>query len=233
MKWLLIVLIFVVLIVIILLPTKQKDKIKSLFWKVQEDRNQNSNFFSDSDLSNLAQRFREHENQMKRITQENKEIRAALKQTRCVIDEIQGLLDCNSQEWYQGQKQISVELKLLRDRLEQIDSSSHKHPSIKPTTVPQNENVFFAKNFGNNLLKVVSQDEAQYELELTTANESTFTYCGDLVTACSNRDAIFDGVCQLIGNIQSATKISTIEKGTAALENGKWKVIKKAIIKFE
>lgn len=231
MKWLLIVLILVVLIVAILLPTKQKDKIKSLFWKVQEDGNQNSKYFSDS--SNLEQRLGELENQMKRISQENKEIRGKLKQTQCDIDEIQGLVDRNSQEWYQDQKQISAELKLLKDKLEKTDSSLYIQSSIGPTTAFQNKNVFFAKNFGDNLLKVVSQEEAQYELEQTTANESIFTYCGDFMTACSNRDAIFDGVCQLIGNIRSATKITTIEKGTATLENGKWKVTKKATLKFE
>lgn len=225
MKWLLIVLILVVLIVAILLPTKQKDKIKSLFWKVQEDGNQNSKYFSDS--SNLEQRLGELENQIKRLVQENKEIRDALKQN---IDKIQGQMDRNSQEWYQSQRQIRAELK---DRLDKIDSSSQRHPSIKPNTVSQNKNVFFAKNFGDNLLKVVSQEEAQYELEQTTANESIFTYCGDFMTACSNRDAIFDGVCQLIGNIRSASKITTIEKGTATLENGKWKVTKKATLKFE
>ena len=231
MKWLLIVLILVVLIVAILLPTKQKDKIKSLFWKVQEDGNQNSKYFSDS--SNLEQRLGELENQMKRISQENKEIRGILKQTQCDIDEIQGLVDRNSLEWYQDQKQISAELKLLRDKLEKTDSSLYIQSSIGPTTAFQNKNVFFAKNFGDNLLKVVSQEEAQYELEQTTANESIFTYCGDFMTACSKRDAIFDGVCQLIGNIRSASKITTIEKGTATLENGKWKVTKKATLKFE
>lgn len=233
MKWLLIVLILVVLIVAILLPTKQKGKIKSFFKEARNDRNQNFNSFSDFDLSKTEQRFKELENQMKRISQENKEIRGILKQTQCDIDEIQGLMDRNSQEWYQSQRQIRAELNLLNDRLDKIDSSSQRHPSIKPNTVSQNKNVFFAKNFGDNLLKVVSQEEAQYELEQTTANESIFTYCGDFMTACSNRDAIFDGVCQLIGNIRSATKITTIEKGTATLENGKWKVIKKAIIKFE
>lgn len=231
MKWLLIVLILVVLIVAILLPTKQKDKIKSLFWKVQEDGNQNSKYFSDS--SNLEQRLGELENQMKRISQENKEIRGILKQKQCDIDEIQGRVDRNFLEWYQDQKQKSAELNLLKDRLDKIDSSSQRHPSIKPTTVSQNNNVFFAKNFGNNLLRVVSQEEAQYELEQTTANESTFTYCGNFEKACSNSEPIFDGVCQLIGNIRSATKITTIEKGTATLENGKWKVTKKATLKFE
>lgn len=230
MKWLLIVLILVVLIVAILLPTKQKGKIKSFFKEARNDRNQNFNSFSDFDLSKMEQRFKELENQIKRLVQENKEIRDALKQN---IDEIQGLMDRNSQEWYQSQRQIRAELNLLKDRLDKIDSSSQRHPSIKPNTVSQNKNVFYAMNFRDTLLKVVSREEAQYELERTSTNEALFTYCGDFETACSNRDAVFDGVCQLIGNIQLATKIRTIEKGTAALENGKWKVIKKAIIKFE
>lgn len=231
MKWLLIVLILVVLIVAILLPTKQKDKIKLLFWKVQEDGNQNSKYFSDS--SNLEQRLGELENQMERIIQENKDIRGVLKHSQCDIDEIQGLLECNSQEWYQGQKQILTELKMLKDKLEKIDSSSYKKPSIKPTSVSQNNNVFYAKNFRDTLLKVVPREDAQYELSQISTNEVVFKYCGNFETAYSNREAIFDGVCQLIGNIQSATKITTLENGTATLENGKWKVTKKATLKFE
>lgn len=65
------------------------------------------------------------------------------------------------------------------------------------------------------------------------ATEAKFEFCGNEAEAIANRDAIFDNVCETYGIANSAKKIRNEEFGIVEFQDGKWKVIKKAKIKFE
>lgn len=92
----------------------------------------------------------------------------------------------------------------------------------------------FVKNFGEGLLRVVDKSEAQFQLDLLSESSAKFSFCGDVSKALANSDGTFDFVCEQSGSVVDAKSITTLEHGTALRqEDGKWKVVQKAKIKFE
>ena len=91
----------------------------------------------------------------------------------------------------------------------------------------------FVKNFGEGVLKVVEQSEAQFQLELFSDSSAKFSFCGDVLKALANSDGTFDYVSDKIGSVGDAKDIITEAPGTALKqEEGKWQVVQKAKIKF-
>lgn len=102
-------------------------------------------------------------------------------------------------------------------------------PSLKKS-VP-----LYLKNFNAGTMKECPVTDAQYELILPDAQSLSgeFTFVGDINSALATKDATFDDVCDLENWSMSSKSCATIEKGKAEkVSDGKWKVIKKAKVKF-
>lgn len=93
----------------------------------------------------------------------------------------------------------------------------------------------FLKNFNNGIMKECSKTDAQYELGLIDAHATTgeYIFIGDINSALATKDATFEDICELLNWSMSSKSCTTIEAGKAEkVIDGKWKVIKKAKVKF-
>lgn len=131
-------------------------------------------------------------------------------------------------------------LKTLIQKLSEKASSENGYRQTKEevpvTSVAPPKHCFpavFVKNFGEGVLKVVEQSEAQFQLELLSDSNAKFSFCGDVLKALANSDGTFDYVSDKIGSVADANDIITETPGTALKqEEGKWLVVQKAKIKF-
>lgn len=128
-------------------------------------------------------------------------------------------------------------LKTLIQKLSEKASSENGYRQTKeevPVTPPKPcSSAVFVKNFGEGVLKVVEQSEAQFQLELLSDSNAKFSFCGDVLKALANSDGTFDYVSDKIGSVADANDIITETPGTALKqEEGKWLVVQKAKIKF-
>lgn len=73
--------------------------------------------------------------------------------------------------------------------------------------------------------------KAVYTINIQNENTGTFTFSGNEKFAFNNIDAIFSGICDYSGN--GSQCIKTEQPGKCELENGLWRVTKKAIVKFK
>lgn len=93
----------------------------------------------------------------------------------------------------------------------------------------------YLKNFNAGTMKECTANDAQYELILPDAQSLSgeFTFVGDINSALATKDATFEDVCDLENWSMSSKSCDTVEKGKAEkVSDGKWKVIKKAKVKF-
>lgn len=93
----------------------------------------------------------------------------------------------------------------------------------------------YLKNFNAGTMKECPATDAQYELILPDAQSLSgeFIFVGDINSALATKDATFDDVCDLENWSMSSKSCDTVEKGKAEkVSDGKWKVIKKAKVKF-
>lgn len=93
----------------------------------------------------------------------------------------------------------------------------------------------FLKNFNAGAMKECSAPDAQYELVLPDAQSTVgeFSFVGDINSALATKDATFEDVCDLENWSMSSKSCSTVERGKAEkIAEGKWKVSKKAKVKF-
>lgn len=93
----------------------------------------------------------------------------------------------------------------------------------------------FLKNFNKGIMKECSKTDAQYELGLIDAHATTgeYIFIGDINSALATKDATFEDICELLNWSMSSKSCTTIEAGKAEkVIDGKWKVIKKAKVKF-
>jgi hypothetical protein len=84
-------------------------------------------------------------------------------------------------------------------------------------------------------MKECSKTDAQYELGLIDAHATTgeYIFIGDINSALATKDATFEDICELLNWSMSSKSCTTIEAGKAEkVIDGKWKVIKKAKVKF-
>ena len=100
-----------------------------------------------------------------------------------------------------------------------------------PTTIqPQ----IFVKHHNHGIMRECDQTTAQYRLLELKDNTAKFEFCGNIEKAVKNSDTVFDYVADIQGETNNATTITTAECGKVQhLEDGQWKVIKKAILKFK
>ena len=116
--------------------------------------------------------------------------------------------------------------------------STKEAPSIAPNepTSPAKSGVsIYLKNFNAGTMKECPASDTQYELILPDAQSLSgeFTFVGDINSALATKDATFEDVCDLEKWSMSSKSCDTVEKGKAEkVSDGKWKVIKKAKVKF-
>lgn len=124
-----------------------------------------------------------------------------------------------------------------------IDSvdSSQSH-SLRPPTGEQGCSSFYLAPPASdgtflNFSPTVQIGKSVYELTTADGVNGTFSMIDSddaLATAMISVSQFVKSVCRIEGNTRVyPTHISTIEKGVAVMENGKWKVSKKAIVRFE
>jgi len=93
------------------------------------------------------------------------------------------------------------------------------------------QDVLFAKNNWNGLLRITEEAEAQYKLVRKNDSSAEFFFCGDTAKALANFNGTFDNVSEYEGVIEGAKEIKTIERGFAILKpDGKWEVTRKTKI---
>lgn len=86
---------------------------------------------------------------------------------------------------------------------------------------------------GNIFCQVSSNpDNSYFQLLNIKGDKGEFRFAGNENYAINNKNEVFDDVADVTASGDSK-RIKTIEKGTVVLKDGKWEVIKKAIIKFE
>ncbi|MBO5988283.1 MAG: hypothetical protein J6Q03_02225 [Paludibacteraceae bacterium] len=99
--------------------------------------------------------------------------------------------------------------------------------------VDANATFLYAKQFDKGELKICDKSDAFYKLQIVSDDEAKFEFCGDLSRAMNNFNAVFDDVIDYSGSSSTATKCNMVEKGEAKrISDSKWKVTKKAKIKF-
>lgn len=128
---------------------------------------------------------------------------------------------------------------------------------VKPQIVQQNQNVSsnncqpefvinqpkntvtfetcLVKHFKNGEFEEVQcAIDAYYEISyISGRNTGEFEFKGDVEMAINNRDSVFEGVCDIKGNSNTAKQIKTLQKGKCERKaNNKWQVTKKAIIEY-
>lgn len=111
-----------------------------------------------------------------------------------------------------------------------------KTQEIVENPVPKSESkIIFVKYFGDNSFSECEQNNAHYKLIVDSSNaqRAKFSFCGNMRNAIAQKDAILKDVCELQGYTSSAETFEIISDGEAVLENGKWKVENKSVIKFK
>ena len=141
----------------------------------------------------------------------------------------------------------------VRDLQKQLNlSAEHKQPKVEskaqikeaPKPVPETIDVkqvpttiqpqIFVKHHNHGIMRECDQTNAQYRLLEVKDNLANFEFCGNIEKAIKNSDTVFDYVADIQGETYNASTITTSECGIVQhLEDGQWKVIKKATLKFK
>ena len=150
------------------------------------------------------------------------------------------IFGANAKECNDLKKQVSeLETKILYLQQKMLNSSQVEKsntPEIQTKTAStsqhQSKVVKYAKYFDDGFLLECDENVAHYKLTLENPQLAKFVFCGNEEKAIAQRDAILKDVCVCSGYNSTVRTIKTNSEGEAILENGKWKVTKKSIIKF-
>ena len=126
--------------------------------------------------------------------------------------------------------QITSKLKVEQNAMHTSSPATTEEPL--ETSVEQDNHSLYAKTFKNGLLKECSREEADFEIFNIDGDTARFEFCGNETKAISNSDSTFDDICDREGILDGATAINNIVSGEVRRQDGKWKVTKKAKIKF-
>lgn len=93
--------------------------------------------------------------------------------------------------------------------------------------------ILFAKIHKDGIMIPCVEDRANYKITQLSATEGEFEYCGSFQEAKDNSNAAFDNYADVEGVINSSSGVVTVSKGIVEqTDGGKWKVTKKAIVRF-
>jgi hypothetical protein len=141
-------------------------------------------------------------------------------------------------------KKIERKLQMVEEELQQLKNlpqTDSKQPIINvsqdvPENIPVVEfNVKYLKMKSGDYLSQESDSQENCKFKLFDINGDTakFEFCGNEQDAIANKNATFDTVCEDSNYVANATHIENLEPGEVRRQpDGKWKVIKKAKIKF-
>ena len=96
------------------------------------------------------------------------------------------------------------------------------------------EIILYAMSDGDGYLRECDENKAQYKLKLKddSSKEASFEFCGEQLKAVARIDATFKDVCETLNYKDTATRVEMQKNGKAILQEGRWKVIEKGIVKF-
>jgi hypothetical protein len=155
------------------------------------------------------------ENKNKELSQKNEELQKQLDKAN---DKIKTL---------ESAQKVEVTTSMVNQPVNQKNSYSE----IQYFASPNEQGEFIAKNGQNE----VKEGASIYKFEIKGA-EATFEFFnhGSTFQSTLNNPNRLNFVCDFINNYNSdAIKITTKTKGIATLQDGKWKVIQKAKIRYE
>lgn len=158
-------------------------------------------------------------------------------------------LELRVNEYFSTTKGLYRRVESLENNFPKLQEStklSTYETEVNQNSIPKEENESEDKSFTPNKIKylkgktgdkfkreVDTEDhETFYRLE-KNGNIGFFEFCGNQEGALGNFSAIFDNVCDYEGDPTRAKKIINIEPGQVELNEGYWKVSKKAKIKVE
>ena len=144
----------------------------------------------------------------------------------------------------QNLQQSFYNLKYSVDKLEKeftkISSNSVNSPVntsvVTPSSIPQQESQAGSVNLKSKDGGYLEESDGRFDFRgfNIRGNDASFEFCGRADRAIENKDAIFGGVCICEGNSRNAQTVKSLKPGKIRLEgNGNWKVIEKAVVKFE
>jgi hypothetical protein len=117
---------------------------------------------------------------------------------------------------------------LMPDQSQDLTGMSQTPPSIK------SEVKYLKQRNGNIFNQTSDSPEGSYFQAFNIKNDrASFKFSGNEDYAINNKNEVFDDVCEVSGSTLNARTIQNEENGEITLQDGKWKVTKKARIKFK
>jgi hypothetical protein len=107
---------------------------------------------------------------------------------------------------------------------------------VAPSSIPQQETQTGSVNLKSKDGGYLEESDGRFDFRgfNIRGNDASFEFCGRADRAIEHKDAIFGGVCICEGNSRNAQTVKSLKPGKIRLEgNGNWKVIEKAVVKFE
>jgi hypothetical protein len=116
---------------------------------------------------------------------------------------------------------------LMSDQSQDFSGMSQTPQSVK------SEVKYLKQRNGNIFNQTSDNPEGCYFLAFNIKNDrASFKFSGNEDYAINNKNEVFDDVCEVSGSTLNARTIKNEANGEITLEDGKWKVTKKARIKF-
>jgi hypothetical protein len=142
--------------------------------------------------------------------------------------------------------QLEMNVRAIEDKLQQMErrfgqqfhsiynTQNMSIASMPKDMPPEKPNVKYLRmKSGSSLSQESDSPEGgKFKLFDIVGDRAKFEFCGDEQAAIANKDATFDNVCEDSGYYLNARRIESVEPGEVQRQDGKWKVIKKAKIKF-
>ena len=173
----------------------------------------------------------------------NKDVQRISRNQQKIVSQIQTHLNdlskklCNQVNRLDAIEQDFVHRESTKQESESIRSSIEDQSSSSPIEIvieDQNQlnTPVYLKNFRDGIMTECKKADAQFLIKNMSDTKASFSFCGDVSAALATKDATFSDVCALMGwnnDVQSIVEISAGE--VSKLSDGKWKVVKMALLK--
>jgi hypothetical protein len=150
--------------------------------------------------------------------------------------DIEGGFNQLQQDYRRCIEELKKKLQTVEDELQQLKNliqTTGVPPKIEKPVVKSN--VIYLKTKSGDYLYHESdnQENSKFKLFDINGDKAKFEFCGNEQSAIDNKNSIFDNVCEYSNYSSGVTHITNIEPGEVYRQHdGRWKVIKKAKIKF-
>jgi hypothetical protein len=133
-------------------------------------------------------------------------------------------------------QRISMLNRLTDDILLKVDNKNNMAPAISPPHPADQRELLYLKQRNGGIFNQVSTSPEGCFFQLINGQQKNarFRFTGNEDYAINNKNEVFDDVCEVSGSSLHAREVKNIEDGIVEKQfDGKWKVTKKAKIKFE